>query len=227
MLEPVTRIDLGFVNAYLLAGGGGFVLVDTGMKGHHRRIVEALRKAGAGPGRLSLIVLTHADMDHAGNCLRLKSEYRVPIAAHAADARVLELGSQPVRTGRTPGARMAMKLLALARRPGRTTPARGSFSPDVILRDGERLERWGLAARVVHLPGHTGGSIAVLTDGGALIAGDACTNARRPEPSPFIENVEDYRSSLAVMRGLATSVKRVYPGHGSPFDGNLLSTLSL
>ncbi len=227
MPESVTRIDLGFVNAYLLTAGEGYILVDTGMGGLWKRLVADLRKAGVSPGRLKLVVLTHADRDHAGNCLRLRDMYKVPIAAHAVDAEALQSGSQPPRTGRTLGARVAMKLLAVMRRPGRAGHARGTFSPEIILEEGRRLDQWGCSARVVHLPGHTGGSIALLTDDGSLIAGDACTNNKKPAPSPFIESVDDYRRSIALMRGLSTSVKRVYPGHGSPFDGGLLSTLSL
>ena len=37
------------------------------------------------------------------------------------------------------------------------------FSPDVLLQDGQDLGEFGLAATVVHFPGHSPGSVGVLT----------------------------------------------------------------
>ena len=45
------RIDLGFVNAYLLPAAGGFVLVDAGTPAHYARLEAALGRAGCGKSR--------------------------------------------------------------------------------------------------------------------------------------------------------------------------------
>jgi len=97
----------------------------------------------------------------------------------------------------------------------------------VVLIDGQRLDAWGLAAKVVHLPGHTPGSIGILTDDGALVAGDACVNRKTPGPSPFVQSFDDYRGSVEKLRGMAGTAARVYPGHGSPFEGKELEKLAI
>jgi len=226
MPDPVTRISLGFVNAYLLAAKDGFVLVDTGMPRQWRGLEAALRGAGCAAGHLRLVVLTHADRDHTGNVGRLREDFGAPVAIHGADAPVLETGVSPIRTGRSFSARLAMRLIGMARRRARRRPP-AALRVDVIRTDGQRLDDWGLSAAVVHLPGHTRGSIGVLTDGGDLIAGDTCVNRRRPGPSPFVESFADYRDSITRMREMAKSVARVFPGHGSPFAGSGLGGLAI
>ena len=171
MPEDVVAIDLGFVNAYLIRAGEGFVLVDTGLASQRAKLKLALAAALCEPGKLRLVVLTHADLDHAGNARALQAEWGTPIAAHPADAWALEAGAEPKRTGRGPVAGLLMFLSRALRRaigPAGTAPR---LKADVLLEDGADLGSWGLRARVLHLPGHTRGSIAVLTEGGELLAG--------------------------------------------------------
>jgi hydroxyacylglutathione hydrolase len=224
MNGSVTTIDLGFVNAYLVEAEGGWVLVDTGIAGHWQKLQAGLRAAGCEKGRLRLVVITHADMDHAGNAARVHDAFAAPLAAHAVDGEAMRTGRSAARTGRTPGAAAAMRVIRVLSRIGRGI---GLASPEVTLRDGDRLDSWGLAARVVHLPGHTGGSIGILTDQHDLICGDACVNRGSPSPSPYVENMEDYRASVGKLRALASTVRRVYPGHGDAFDGSKLAGLAL
>ena len=54
-----------------------------------------------------------------------------------------------------------------------------SFIPDIILEEGHDLSEHGLDTRVVHLPGHSKGSIGVLTAGGDLFHGDPLVHAAR------------------------------------------------
>jgi glyoxylase-like metal-dependent hydrolase (beta-lactamase superfamily II) len=58
-----------------------------------------------------------------------------------------------------------------------------TFTSDLILEDGENLEGYGLKASILHLPGHTKGSIAILTEDGSLFAGDTFFNMKQaPQP---------------------------------------------
>lgn len=50
------------------------------------------------------------------------------------------------------------------------------FVPDVYVDDGDELSAYGLSARVLHLPGHSSGSIGILTARGDLFCGDLVEN---------------------------------------------------
>ena len=110
--NPIT-IHLGFVNAYLLKAGDGFVLIDTGMPGQWHVLKNRLDAEGCFPGRIKLVIVTHADMDHVGNCLRIKENYGAPIAVHSLDVPILETGLPPKRSSRTFSGKLFMGFINL------------------------------------------------------------------------------------------------------------------
>jgi hydroxyacylglutathione hydrolase len=227
MSEGIVTIDLGFVNAYLLRAGGRFVLVDSGLSSQWPKLESALEAAGCAPGGLALVIISHADTDHAGNARRLQVEWRAPIAVHSADAPALETGKSPGRRGRGPVAQTIMGIMAFLRRLGGGAMDAPTLKPDILLQDGQSLDAWALDARVLHLPGHTRGAIAILMKGGSLISGDVFTNRRKPDVSPFIENFDEYRESLRRAKSLAGSIVTVYPGHGPSFPGAAIAGIEL
>jgi hydroxyacylglutathione hydrolase len=211
-MEPQI-IDLGFVNAYLLRAGDGFVLIDTGMPFHWGRLEAELIRAGALPNRLKLTVITHADIDHTGGCAKLQKKYKVPIAVHAGDRDQAETGKILDRETTAPLMRKLMRLLQMVQRRG-VPPVYETFHPDVTLAEGQSLAPYGLNATVWHIPGHTPGSIAVLA-GDSLFAGDTVVNRGGSHMSPYIFNRDDLRRSIERLKVL--SGVTVYPGHGKPF----------
>jgi glyoxylase-like metal-dependent hydrolase (beta-lactamase superfamily II) len=57
--------------------------------------------AGCLPDKLKLIVVTHGDFDHVGNCAKLQQKYKSRIAIHKEDSQLVEHGvllKQKVRT---------------------------------------------------------------------------------------------------------------------------------
>ena len=101
-MRPVSRIapDVGwlpisFVNVYFVGHPGGtWVLVDTGLPGRSREIIDATEARFGAGARPDAIILTHGHFDHAGSALSLAEHWDVPIYAHR-----LEL---PYLTGRSP-----------------------------------------------------------------------------------------------------------------------------
>jgi hydroxyacylglutathione hydrolase len=223
MDELTTRIRLGFVNAYLLEAKGGFILVDTGMKSDLPNLRAALDAAGCGKSALKLIVLSHADPDHVGNAASLSLEFACPAAIHEADAPVLEGGPSPRRSGRGTAAKalMAIQRLASASRLKAFEPLLGALR----LEDGQDLSAYGLAARVLHLPGHTPGSIAIQLPDGDLLCGDLFANYKRPALSPFVHDENAYRASLQRIKTQAAGWKTVHPGHGKAFPASLIASM--
>ena len=69
---------------------------------------------------------------------------------------------------------------------------------------------------MLHLPGHTRGSLGVLTSAGDLFCGDLMDSMMgTPSLQFFINDMEQAQASLARLRDL--EIGTVYPGHGRPF----------
>ncbi len=217
--EKVAPIKLGMVNAYLLSAGDGFVLVDTGFPDSWDDLEAALKSAGALPDRLKLVVVTHGDFDHTGGCAKLQKRYGARIATHQGDAPMGETGT-PLKRDTSRLGRFIMWLNT--RRKDR--PEFEKFKPDVFLTDGQSLEEYGVDARIVFLPGHTPGSLGILTSDGDMISGDTVSNMFKPGISPFVADRDELLSSVAKLKSM--DLRTIYPGHGKPFPAAKLSKIS-
>ncbi len=219
MDERIETIKLGMVNAYLVRAGDGFVLIDTGVPVTWETLEAALKSAGCLPDRLRLVVITHGDFDHTGSCAKLQGRYRAKIAMHEADAPMAETGVPLEREVSRLG-----RFLVWVNSRGKQRPAFETFKPDVQLVDGQGLDEYGLAAKIVYLPGHTPGSIAVLMSDGDMFVGDTLSNMFRPGMSPFVSDRARLKNSIDRLKGM--DLKTLYPGHGKPFQAEKLSNIA-
>lgn len=220
---PIQVINLGFVNAFLMPAGDKFILVDTGIPQQWPRLENALRTAGCLPDRLKLVVLTHGDGDHTGNCARLRDQYHARIAMHPADLPMVEKGVIPERISRGFANQLFLSFGKVVMKLTGTRPRPATFTPDILLEDGQSLAEYGLDATVLHTPSHTPGSIAILTRDGQLLVGDIFTNSFRPGMAMFIQDPAELRASLERIRGLKATT--IYPGHGKPFPFEKIANL--
>jgi glyoxylase-like metal-dependent hydrolase (beta-lactamase superfamily II) len=90
------------------------------------------------------------------------------------------------------------------------------FKPDIYLTDGQSLKEYGLNAKIIHIPGHTKGSLGIITDDGILFAGDTFTNRKKPDTATYIENSNALKNSMANLKKM--NITTIYPGHGKPFE---------
>ena len=60
-------LPFGLVNAHLVTGDDGCVLVDAGLPGTEAKVEQVLKQHGYTFQDIRLIVVTHAHVDHAGN----------------------------------------------------------------------------------------------------------------------------------------------------------------
>lgn len=79
-------LPAGLVNAHLILGPKGCILVDAGLPGSEAKIEKVLTKHGRSFRDITLIVITHAHVDHAGNAALLRELCGAPIVAHEEDA---------------------------------------------------------------------------------------------------------------------------------------------
>jgi glyoxylase-like metal-dependent hydrolase (beta-lactamase superfamily II) len=106
-------------------------------------------------------------------------------------------------------------MFALIYKPMMTKHPLEAFEPDVILTDGQNLKKYGFDAKVIHIPGHTMGSLGILTGDGDFFSGDTINNRKKPTAADIIEDEDALESSLKRIKKL--NIKTVYPGHGRPF----------
>jgi hydroxyacylglutathione hydrolase len=229
MKQEITRIDLEGVNCYLVKAGDGFVLFDTG--GHltidkqftnrRERLEAALDKAGCKPGDIKLVILTHGDNDHTANAAYLKDKYKLKIAMHKGD---LELVENPVlekvmESFRYRSVMLKLVFLLLKNRIKKVTVKIlkdfEKFTPDFFIDETFDLSEYGMAAKILHIPGHTAGSIGILTNEGDLISGDTFVNNGKPSSAPNACDFKKLAASIGRLKKM--NIKAVYPGHGEPY----------
>jgi len=91
--------------------------------------------------------------------------------------------------------------------------------PDLSIEDGYDLSGYGFDAKVLSIPGHSKGSIGILTAGGDLFCGDLLINMDKPVLNDIIDDSAAANASVERLKSL--EIDTVYPGHGKPFPMEL------
>jgi glyoxylase-like metal-dependent hydrolase (beta-lactamase superfamily II) len=222
------RIGSSLVNSYLVEEAGLVTIIDAGVPGYWRDLPVELAAMGRSLDDVRAVVLTHGDTDHVGFAERLRRERGVPVYVHELDAGRARgevtkpmSGWGPVKIGPLLGF-----LFYSGRRGGLRVPP---LTDVVTFSDGATLDVPG-APRVVHLPGHTPGSVALhvpVVD--AVFLGDAMTTRsvltgdEGPRLAPFTLEPGQALSSLAKLDGIEATW--VLPGHGEAWRGGLREAL--
>jgi hydroxyacylglutathione hydrolase len=210
MASEIKIIHSSGVNCYLVAAGGSnFVLIDSGFSMGRGRVVKALESAGCVPGKLNLILITHADSDHTGNAAFLRRQFAAKIAMHPAEVKAAQGGKMLDNRKSVTGISRFLFSIAQLGKSDR-------FMPDFTVEDGQDLNAYGLDGRVIHLPGHTFGEIGFLTTQGELFCGDMFMQNDKGLRFGY-GDPSDFKASLEKLKAL--EIKTFYPGHGKPFSG--------
>lgn len=209
MYQPVPGVrmlDRTWGSNIYLVNGERPVLIDAGFPLDEKRILKALE--GKSPG---LIVATHYHIDHIGPVSRLNRRFGCPVAAHADDAPVIE-GRSPYEVYRLDPLRAAYyRVLSPLYRYENVTV-------DMVLEEDDVIDALG-GLEVIHIPGHTAGSIALYQRSrGILFTGDSVRNERgvlEGPPPRFSSSIEEAFMNLR-RKVIDLDFEILLPGHGCP-----------
>ena len=216
------------VNSYLVADETGVTLIDAGLPGYWNDCARELAAMGRVIDDVRGVVLTHGDTDHVGFAERLRRERGVPVYVHSADAGRARgevskpmSGWGPVKIGSLLGF-----LWYSGRKGGLRVPPLTEVVP---IDDAATLDLPG-SPRVMHMPGHTPGSIAIHVPAvDAVFVGDefttrnVLTGVEGPAIAPFTLDPESAKASWARLDGI--DARWLLVGHGDPWDGGVAEAL--
>jgi glyoxylase-like metal-dependent hydrolase (beta-lactamase superfamily II) len=214
------RIGNDMVAVYLIVTPDGVTIIDAGLPGQWKELVAELADMGRSLGDVRGVVLTHGDSDHIGFAERLRREHGVPVYVHEADAARArgEVSTKPEWGRLKLGATARFLWYAIVKRGLKPAP----LTEVVTVRDGDVLDLPG-APRVIGMPGHSPGSIALhVPVADAVFVGDALTTRHvltgvdGAQPAPFTDDPDAALASLRRLEGLG--VTWVLPGHGTPWN---------
>lgn len=217
------RVGNDIVAVYLVDTPEGVTVIDAGLAGQWKEFTAELAAMGRSVDDVRGVVLTHGDGDHIGFAERLRRDHGVPVFVHEADAARArgEASTKPEWGHLKIGATARFLWYALRKNGLRTTPVAEVIS----VRDGDMLDLPG-SPRIIGLPGHSPGSIAIhVPAADAVFVGDALTTrhvltgAEGPQPAPFTDDPAGAIASLQRLAGLHATW--VLPGHGTPWSGGV------
>jgi glyoxylase-like metal-dependent hydrolase (beta-lactamase superfamily II) len=121
-------------------------IIDPGAD--HEKIILAVADLELKP---VIVLNTHGHVDHIGANSEIVRKYAVPLAMHSADTGMLQVSDY-----------IELSLLL---------GARNSPPPDRLLAEGDEIVIGRTSLRVIHIPGHTPGSVGFVA-AGVLFSGD-------------------------------------------------------
>jgi len=167
------------------------VIIDPGDEA--QRILKAIQDLKLLP---KYILNTHGHIDHICAIDEISKVYPVPLAIHAADVMFYTNELNALLYGRTPPA--------------------VKREPDILLQEGENIAFGTLTLKVLHTPGHSPGSVCLVSPSHCVFSGDTLFHrgiGRVDLPGGSYEQIEQsIRNKLYTLEDDLV----VFPGHGQP-----------
>ncbi len=205
----VTLIEGRASNLYLCVDDSGLVLVDSGMPGDRKRVLGEIERLGFQPDQLTHILITHADIDHAGSLAALQEASGAAVYCGALTAQFLQEGKSPEHL---PSYLQWFTNLFISYPPIDASCLR-------VIEDGDELPLLG-GLRALATPGHTMDHFSFFCPAsGVLFAGDTLhTRNNRLQRSQKRITADEPAADASAIRLLELAPAVFACGHGAPKD---------
>jgi len=211
-------------HVYLLGAhdSGDLSLVDAGLVGKGAHKIRSLLEAGVRLTDIKRVIMTHTHLDHIG-CLReiMDKIPGIELWVHSLEAGPLEQGDD-----RTVYGMEMFKQMCQAQY--RLKAGAFVFKVDRWLEGGDELRLGGESWKVLHIPGHSLGGVALYQqDGAILIPGDV-VYADYSIGRFDLHGADGSQLYASLTRLASLKVKMLLPGHNRVLqrvpDGYIAST---
>jgi glyoxylase-like metal-dependent hydrolase (beta-lactamase superfamily II) len=214
LFPDVYQLNIGATNIILIVEEE-LTLIDTGLPGSASRIMKYIENLGRSVEEISLIIITHNHIDHAGGLAELRKLTGAQVAAHKDDLNDTE--NQAAYPG------FVRRLLRIPS----VSDLHSNFvlqpdDVDIQLEGGEVLKPLeGL--EVIHTPGHTIGSISLYSPKyKLLVVGDAMTRKGKYPWLPHKSVSSDFQKAIKSIEKLGgLDINILCIGHRQPVTGDV------
>jgi glyoxylase-like metal-dependent hydrolase (beta-lactamase superfamily II) len=201
-------------NLYHVAGRDADLVIDFGMG------LRSLRQfLGLKDGKPVIAVATHVHVDHVGSLHEFDCRL-----GHSAEATAYSTMSD---TSTLADFFRTQPDCVLQAPDPKWTPDRYRITPaplSDVLDEGAQVDLGDRRFRVLHLPGHSSGSIGLLDEmNGVLFSGDAIYDGTLVDDLPGCDKGE-YRKTMERLCDLDLSI--AYGGHGPPMSRERMQSLA-
>jgi glyoxylase-like metal-dependent hydrolase (beta-lactamase superfamily II) len=194
-----TRFDDIRIELYFVRGDTN-ILIDAGTREMPQRdILPALEALGLTLSDISLILNTHGHSDHTGGDAAVKAASGAQVFIHGDDAPFLYDPASCFDRYFSPVVKAIGGSSLQTERQAFLEEFGAPVVPDRTLEDGDVIDGGsGVNLQVVHLPGHTPGSVGFYWEGeGILFAGDSLAGLHFPNGKvPIIFDLPTYMKSV-------------------------------
>lgn len=200
IIEDIHLVDNTNANVYVADLVDKLIIIDSGLPGMDSIVIKYLRENNLLNKSETIIVITHAHIDHVGCLKKLKEDLKAKVACHVDEAVYIR---------------------------GERSISRYRYEPvnvEILLRNRDVIYN---RFRVIHTPGHTPGSICLYdTLTKSLFTGDLVYE----ENGELYEIPEQYsidpvgnREQIRAILELGFDFRNIMVSHGKPILGSGLN----